>query len=224
VCSAVSEEERKEELACVFSRYDVEGKGYLTSDEISELAITHRKGDWDEKRNRNLVAAMCSSRDGQVKCDELIEYFMETWHGGMGLMEDKEFTRAVDELVVVREDHGAMVRAREEARERLVKLRESAAREGTRREVWQREELELIFTTYDVEQRGSLYAVDVMELASTHHQMTDTDETVWGEEQNEHLVAVMDRDSDGSVDKEVCCDVGLMWVMCWVVNVVDGLL
>ena len=42
------------------------------------------------------------------------------------------------------------------------------------------------------------------QLASTHHQMTDTDETVWGEEQNEHLVAVMDRDSDGSVDREVC--------------------
>jgi len=70
---------------------------------------------------------------------------------------------------------------------------------GLKREEWQKEELQLLFKTYDLDGSGKLDGVELMELASSHHGMNGK---TWDRHQNERLLRVMDDDCNGSVESE----------------------
>ena len=105
---------REGELAKVFSCCDSRGQGFLSPAEVVQMAQARRAGgkEMDERQQAALLHKFDTNGDAQVSCAEFTDYFMETWHGGMELMEEEEFERSVDELLAVKGERSARLKGK----------------------------------------------------------------------------------------------------------------
>ena len=96
---------RKGVLSKVFLCYDATNKGFLTPTEVVQMAQARRgHGNVMDKRQQAvLLRRFDTNGDAEVSCAEFTEYFMETWHGGMELMEDEDFQASIDDLLAGKE-------------------------------------------------------------------------------------------------------------------------
>jgi len=190
----------------------MDGGGTIGHEELYELGKARRrlgqkKGSWTKGQNMRMIARMDKDGDGEVEEGEFVTFFNSTLSP-----ERPEFDQTMEQFMTVAQ---AVARAKRDggtwispdsaptspAGSPVSSPRSPRLARGDEYEQHRTQSLAALFDEFDLDSSGAITKEELQKLGEARRSLGQK-KGAWTEEQNARLVAKIDQDGNGLIEKE----------------------